>query len=1363
MVASLVVSPPPSSPSHTAVPLELPPDIYYDPRTVEGPSRYAKAVLTNIGGGPVLSRCSDGVRCAVAGKDFLRVLRVNPPPLGDNPRPEVSRMSSSRRYAVKKLLNEGPGGATIQEEVAVRMSFNTLSTDVGWGHGAFSNKIVVASMSGEIYLADHGKSSVKLERTIKEHTRSVNGLAFSPYLPNYFATCSQDGYVKLWDIRSPDESYISIDYKMSTRAVTFCPIPSSPFHAVVALESGAFYKWDYRQGSLGLLDRIWDMSLKLQDQKPTHVLHTAEKVKRVSWRPGHDCEVAIVPTTPGLSVRPNVDGESTSDADRIEIWDVRRPWVPKYVLEGGEGAVIGMTWAGPDTLWATYSNGTFVQHDLRHCYRPLDGIPRSALAWEPCGSVTYANETVALWDNPYDDVNPKLKPELTIRGWKDKSPADPDYFPLNQTVGTVTIPVFDLQGFVELARGYVLRPDSDADQDPPSSEALQQVCATNAEVAHRVGYYRAAQTWLMLKGLLKPLAIPPIPPPAPLAAPASAVTATPPPASPAFYSASAPPYASAAAPSLTPLSLTRPSYKPTDRRTVSTGVIQLHPVLPPTPPSARFPKSSDNSPASEHRKRPSGGPLSATAYTKPSMSRRSSVATKVSRSSTGRRRSSESKERRSGSRGHSRSQSIDSVSRSRASSLAMSKHVGDGALDSDSDDGDLGIDQLTALTRNGALGHASKSSMSSNTLEVPDEAEELALHIPSALRSGTVLRPPSGDYSHLLYAEDHSDDAGALGDDNYTSSSSDTGRDSPLIAPPSSPVVTHLLSLERPKITKQDSRSSIKTAIPSQHYHHSREGSRGSRGDVGYTSGAAASSYVSSGGDTAGKAYPLSDAYLAIGSSTDGEFGGSTRKPSPVVSSSEQPPQSYRHRRMGSGGVSLRPAEDTILEVPSPRMRQQHLFAGSHSASPHPSTEATPLVRDSTSLVAMERVESYGTNRSEMGVGGSERGEDVRGRTLVKGVRNQSEMNPAYVVEQEVEMRKVGWKAVRDAFEFYMDKGDVQMCATLATVAKGELWGGVEEEQRLDQLSTSYVEMLTRLRLHTSAAYVRKHGSSLDLKQTTNLDTIMYTSCAKCNKPLLQTFTQQPPITPLPPTPSTLFKASISPSRLSNPSSLLQPTTTTRARQGSLEQRRAKAPSSAGLQAYPPSAFRAANHLVEGGYGFCSTCKSAAARCSICRLPVKGLHFFCPVCTHGGHHECYRQYYLRRPMLPTTPAANGTPGTDGWGLAVLTKPPEKEKQVPQVEGEYYARGDRRDSDPLDPKSIVAAGLNSVASTMGLAIGVGKEKEKVEKEKEKEPVRERLGGPREGASAGVGKKVVGHPCAAGCGHFCWIMNDVVNAS
>lgn len=113
--------------------------------------------------------------------------------------------------------------------------------------------------------------------------------------------------------------------------------------------------------------KIWDMSTLTLGSTPFHTLHTPHPVRRVRWRPGCDTEVAIVPQTPGIS--PSATGpiapvtaasgaletysptytslsaaggaNSISEADRIELWDVRRGWVGKYVLLGGEGSVSG--------------------------------------------------------------------------------------------------------------------------------------------------------------------------------------------------------------------------------------------------------------------------------------------------------------------------------------------------------------------------------------------------------------------------------------------------------------------------------------------------------------------------------------------------------------------------------------------------------------------------------------------------------------------------------------------------------------------------------------------------------------------------------------------------------------------------------------------------------------------------------------------------------------------------------------------------------------------------------------------------------------------------------------------------------------
>ena len=47
----------------------------------------------------------------------------------------------------------------------------------------------------------------------------------------------------------------AINHFVPARCVAFSPQPSNPWLAAVALESGAFWKWDYRKGPMGLLHR----------------------------------------------------------------------------------------------------------------------------------------------------------------------------------------------------------------------------------------------------------------------------------------------------------------------------------------------------------------------------------------------------------------------------------------------------------------------------------------------------------------------------------------------------------------------------------------------------------------------------------------------------------------------------------------------------------------------------------------------------------------------------------------------------------------------------------------------------------------------------------------------------------------------------------------------------------------------------------------------------------------------------------------------------------------------------------------------------------------------------------------------------
>jgi WD repeat-containing protein 24 len=149
----------------------------------------------------------------------------------------------------------------------------------------------------------------------------------------------------------------------------------------------------------------------------------------------------------------------------------------------------------------------------------------------------------------------------------------------------------------------------------------------------------------------------------------------------------------------------------------------------------------------------------------------------------------------------------------------------------------------------------------------------------------------------------------------------------------------------------------------------------------------------------------------------------------------------------------------------------------------------------------------------------------------------------------------------------------------------------------------------------------------------------------------------------------------------------------------------------------------------------CANCKSPAARCSIwfvhlypsqihhffknknkthvpppSHLPVKSMLFHCTVCSHGGHQACYRRFYAEMPLvvLPTPhPPSPASP---------LIKQP-----VPPPPDRSASRSKDRGGDDV---ADIALDHSFDASTI---------------------------------VPPTPRTLMGHSCAAGCGHICWVAN------
>lgn len=135
-------------------------------------------------------------------------------------------------------------------------------------------------------------------------------------------------------------------------------------------------------------------------------------------------------------------------------------------------------------------------------------------------------------------------------------------------------------------------------------------------------------------------------------------------------------------------------------------------------------------------------------------------------------------------------------------------------------------------------------------------------------------------------------------------------------------------------------------------------------------------------------------------------------------------------------------------------------------------------------------------------------------------------------------------------------------------------------------------------------------------------------------------------------------------------------------------------------------------HLVS-----CNDSYLAFLSLSLSRLPVRAMLFQCSICHHGGHQECYRQFYMNSPMMDM-PASLLSPSNDLRGRQSTRPPP-------------YSTSSIIDDDTASMASMQSNSLDALPQSL---------------QRETRPA-----------------KLQGHPCAAGCGHFCWAASGVVEES
>ena len=341
----------------------------------------------------------------VGGKDLLKIIRVSP----DHSSEEFNIRNALINYA---STHQGAGvSMPHKDQLNVR--------DVKWSHGDYDRIIATAVANGRIVVYDLQRPGLQLCR-FQGHNRQVHRLAFNPHRAAWLLSGSQDGTIRMWDLRtaSANRGLSTCGSKQiyqgnsdAIRDVRWSPSDGVVF--ATASDSGAIQMWDSRKTNAPLMriaahdrpcfavdwhpdgkhivsggtDRqvkVWDFSSAERRQKPAFHFRTPQPITNLRWRPP-SC-VGDSPASGEWQSSQIVTAYDKEDP-RIHLWDLRRPYVPFREFDRYDSPAADLLWHSKDLLWTVGDAGAFTQTDVRYAPTVVNRRPTCSVAWSPNGEL----------------------------------------------------------------------------------------------------------------------------------------------------------------------------------------------------------------------------------------------------------------------------------------------------------------------------------------------------------------------------------------------------------------------------------------------------------------------------------------------------------------------------------------------------------------------------------------------------------------------------------------------------------------------------------------------------------------------------------------------------------------------------------------------------------------------------------------------------------------------------------------------------------------------------------------------------------------------------------------------------------------
>lgn len=364
-----------NSPAHSS-PIDRPTVSRYGSQGIPEISYMAKSAIL------AMSQNADRSLVAIAGHDFFKVLHPG------------------REVSVKTDLRG--------EKKARQFDKLYTVTSLKWSSGVYSNNIALATSGGDIFLYDADRAQPQIQ--MKELNRAVPTLEFSAKVPNQLLSGSNDGVVRLWDIRLGKKPVMSfLKNGDATKEIKFRPWDAKKF--AVIYNSGVVQRWDLRNpqvadrklsahtgagssldwhsdldyvvtGGRDQLIQVWNMSS--EGRNPDYIIQTPNPVSKVRWQTSDQ---------PSRNILNSSIASCGGRQDyNVRVWDLKRPHIPLYVLENHTDSVSEIEFVTDKVMRTTSKDSLFIQHDLEFEPYVVNNLSSQAIEWRSLNELTFASQ-----------------------------------------------------------------------------------------------------------------------------------------------------------------------------------------------------------------------------------------------------------------------------------------------------------------------------------------------------------------------------------------------------------------------------------------------------------------------------------------------------------------------------------------------------------------------------------------------------------------------------------------------------------------------------------------------------------------------------------------------------------------------------------------------------------------------------------------------------------------------------------------------------------------------------------------------------------------------------------------------------------